>query len=330
MRYGCARIVLAALAAVAALTGERAQAQSADAFPAKLVRIVVPFAAGGSTDLLARSVAQRLSDAWRQPVIVDNRVGGGGMVGSEQVARSPADGHTLLVGTVTTHGVAPGLYRKLPIDPQRDFAPITEFALIPQVLSVHPSVPVKSVSELATLSRKRPGELNYGTAGNGSASHMAMELFQSVAKVKMTHVPYKGTGPALAELLGGHLSLMFDVVMTSLPHMQSGRLRPLAVSSLQRSKSVPNIPTVAELGYPGFEAIVWFGLFAPVNTPADVVKKISEEVARSLRAPKMQELLSSQGLEIVASTPAQFSARVASEITKWRKVIADAGIKAEL
>ncbi len=303
---------------------------AAEIYPSKLVRIVVPFAAGGSTDLLARSIAQRLNEAWRQPVIVDNRAGGGGIVGSEHVARSPADGYTLLVGTVTTHGVAPGLYRKLPIDPQRDFAPITEFALIPQVLSVHPSIPVRSLKELTALARARPGDLNYGTAGNGSASHMAMELFQSVAKVKLTHVPYKGTGPALAELLGGHLSLMFDVVMTSLPHMQAGRLRPLAVSSLQRSKTVPEIPTVAEMGYPGFEAIVWFGLFAPANTPGDIVKKVHEEVARSLRAPKMQELLGSQGLEIVASTPAQFSTRVASEIAKWRKVIADAGIKAEL
>lgn len=321
---------LLALAISACSCVSQAQAQTADAYPAKLVRIVVPFAAGGSTDLLARSVAQRLSEAWRQPVIVDNRAGGGGIVGSEQVARSPADGYTLLVGTVTTHGVAPGLYRKLPIDPQRDFVPITEFALIPQVLSVHPSIPVKSVRELVTLARARPGELNYGTAGNGSASHMAMALFESVAQAKLTHVPYKGTGPALAELLGGHLSLMFDVVMTSLPHMQAGRLKPLAVSSLQRSKTVPQLPTVAELGYPGFEAIVWFGLFAPVNTPGDIVKKVHEEVARSLRSPKMQELLSSQGLEIVASTPAQFGARVAAEIAKWRKVIADAGIKAEL
>jgi tripartite-type tricarboxylate transporter receptor subunit TctC len=323
-------VALVALVTVAAGTVGTARAQTADTYPSKLVRIVVPFAAGGSTDLLARSVAQRLNEAWRQPVIVDNRAGGGGIVGSEQVARAPADGYTLLVGTVTTHGVAPSLYRKLPIDPQRDFAPITEFALIPQVLSVHPSIPVRSVKELTALARARPGDLNYGTAGNGSASHMAMELFQSVAKVKLTHVPYKGTGPALAELLGGHLSLMFDVVMTSLPHMQAGRLRPLAVSSLQRSKTVPQIPTVAELGYPGFEAIVWFGLFAPANTPGDVVRKVHEEVARSLRAPKMQELLGSQGLEIVASTPAQFSARVASEIAKWRKVIADAGIKAEL
>ncbi|MBM3341364.1 MAG: tripartite tricarboxylate transporter substrate binding protein [Betaproteobacteria bacterium] len=308
----------------------QAQAQSSDAYPAKLVRIVVPFAAGGSTDLLARSVAQRLNEAWRQPVIVENRAGGGGIVGSELVARAPADGYTLLVGTVTTHGVAPSLYRKLPFDSQHDFAPVTEFALIPQVLSVHPSLPVKSVKELVALARARPAELNYGTAGNGSASHMAMELFQSVAKVKLTHVPYKGTGPALAELLGGHLSLMFDVVMTSLPHMQAGRLKPLAVSSLQRSQAVQQLPTVAELGYPGFEAIVWFGLFAPANTPGDIVKRIHEEVARSLRLPKMQELLSSQGLEIVASTPAQFGARVAAEIAKWRKVISDAGIKAEL
>jgi tripartite-type tricarboxylate transporter receptor subunit TctC len=310
-------------------TSGTASAQTADAYPAKLVRIIVPFAAGGSTDLLARSIAQRLNEAWKQPVIVDNRVGGSGMVGMELAARSPADGYTLLVGTVTTHGVAPGLYRKLPVDPQRDFAPITEFALIPQLLSVHPSIPAKSLKELLALARARPGEMNYGTAGNGSASHMAMELLQSVARMKVTHVPYRGTGPALAELVGGQLSLMFDVVMTSLPHVQTGRVKPLAVSSLQRAKTVPNVPTVAESGYPGYEAIVWFGLFAPANTSVDIVRKVQEEVARALRAPKMQELLGSQGLEVVASTSAEFTTRVASEIAKWRKVIADAGIKLE-
>ncbi len=300
---------------------------AADVYPSKAVRIVVPFAAGGSTDLLARSVAQRLNEAWKQPVLVDNRAGGGGIVGSEIVMKSAADGYMLLVGTVTTHAVSASLYRKLPFDPQRDFTPITEIAHIPQLLSVHPSIPVRSVKELVALTRARPNDLNYGTAGAGSASHMAMELFQSMAKIKIVHISYKGTGPAMVELLGGHLGLMFDVIMTSLPHMQAGKLRTLGVSSLRRSPITPDIPTISESGYPGYEAIVWFGLFAPQGTPPDVVRKINEETARALNTPKMRESLASQGLEVVASSPADFSTRVAGEIAKWRKVIQQAGIK---
>jgi tripartite-type tricarboxylate transporter receptor subunit TctC len=302
---------------------------AADAYPAKTVRIVVAFAAGGSTDLLARSIAQRLNEAWKTPVIVDNRAGGGGIVGSDYVAKSPADGYTLLLGTNTTNAVAASLYAKLPFDPQRDFVPITQIGSIPQMLSVHPSIPVKSFAELIALAKARPGALNYGTAGTGSTSHMAMELLQSVAKIRMVHVPYKGTGPALIDLLGGHLSLMFDVIMTSLPHVQSGKLRTLALSSLERSPLTPAVPTVAELGYPGFEAIVWFGLFAPAGTPPDIVRKVHEDTARLLSVPAMRELLSSQGTDIAASTPAAFGAYVTSEIGKWRKVIQDAGIKPE-
>jgi tripartite-type tricarboxylate transporter receptor subunit TctC len=304
-------------------------AAAADAYPAKTVRIVVAFAAGGSTDLLARNVAQRLNELWKTSVIVDNRAGGGGIVGSDFVAKSAPDGYTLLLGTNTTNAVAASLYAKLPFDPQRDFAPITEIATIPQMLSVHPSIPAKSLKELVQLAKARPNELNYGTAGTGSTSHMAMELLQSVAKIKMVHVPYKGTGPALIELLGGHLSLMFDVVMTSLPHVQTGKLRTLAVSSLKRSSVAPQVPTVAESGYPGFEAIVWFGLFAPAGAPPDVIRKVGEDTARVLGAPAMREMLAGQGADIVASSPADFTARVQSEIVKWRNVIRDAGIKPE-
>src|SRR5690348_12007568 len=207
----------AALAAAlwCALSADFAAAAEA-AYPSKLVRVVVPFAAGGSTDLLARSIAQRLNEAWKQPVIVDNRVGGAGIVGSELVAKSPPDGYTLLIGTVTTHAVAATLYQKLPYDVQKSFAPITEFAYTAQLLSVHPSIPAKSVKELVALARARPGALNYGSAGGGTTSQMAMELFKSMAKINVVHVPYKGTGPAMTDLLGGHIALMFDVIMTSL------------------------------------------------------------------------------------------------------------------
>jgi tripartite-type tricarboxylate transporter receptor subunit TctC len=314
--------VLMAAACVPALA-------AAQSFPAKLVRVVVPFAAGGSTDLLARNIAQRLNEAWKQPVIADNRVGGAGIVGSELVAKSPPDGYTLLIGTVTTHAVAATLYKKLPYDVQKSFAPITEFAYTAQLLSVHPSIPARSVKELVALARARPGALNYGSAGNGTTSQMAMELLKSMAKINVVHVPYKGTGPAMTDLLGGHIALMFDVIMTSLPNMQSGKLRTIGISSLKRDPLAPDVPTIAESGYPGFEALVWFGLFAPAGTPAEIVRSIQEEIARALATPKMRELLASQGLVIVASTPTAFAARIESEVAKWRRVIHEAGITLE-
>jgi tripartite-type tricarboxylate transporter receptor subunit TctC len=302
-------------------------AVSAADYPVKTVRIVVPFAAGGSTDLLARNVAQRLSEAWKQPVIVDNRAGGGGIIGADHAAKSPPDGYTLLLGTVTTHGVAPTLYPKLPFDAIRDFAAVVELASIPQLLSVHPSIPVRSFKEFLALARAKPGALNFGTGGQGSASHMAAELLMSMAKIRMVHVPYKGTGPAMSELLGGHLSLMFDVVMTSLPHAKAGRLRSVGISSLTRSEVIPDVPTLHESGMPGFEALVWFGLFAPAGAPPDIVRRINEETVRALRQPKMREILIGQGIDVVAGTPQEFTARVKDEVGKWGKVIRDAGIK---
>jgi len=319
-------LMIACTCSAIALANELAAA--ADVYPAKLVKIVVPFAAGGSTDLLTRSVAQQLNEAWKRPVVVENRAGGGGIVGSEYVVKSPPDGYVLLLGTNTTHAAAATLYAKLPYDLRRDFAPITEIASIPLILSVHPSIPVKSVKELVALAKAQPGQLNFG-GGTGAAAHMAMALFESMAKIDMVHVPYKGSGPAMIDLLGGHLSLGFDAVMTTLPYAQTGKLRMLSVSSLKRSAVAPQVPTMAESGYPGYEAILWFGLFAPAGTPADIVKKINEETGRSVATPRMRELLASQGLEIVASSPAEFTARVDREIVKWRKVILDAGIKLE-
>jgi len=319
-------LMIACTASAVALANELAAA--ADVYPAKLVKIVVPFAAGGSTDLLTRSVAQQLNEAWKRPVVVENRAGGGGIVGSEYVVKSPPDGYVLLLGTNTTHAAAATLYAKLPYDLRRDFAPITEIASIPLILSVHPSIPVKSVKELVALAKAQPGQLNFG-GGTGAAAHMAMALFESMAKIDMVHVPYKGSGPAMIDLLGGHLSLGFDAVMTTLPYAQTGKLRMLAVSSLKRSAVAPQVPTMSESGYAGYEAILWFGLFAPAGTPADIVKKINEETGRSVATPRMRELLASQGLEIVASSPAEFTARVDREIVKWRKVILDAGIKLE-
>lgn len=315
-------LLLGFVAALFAATTVSAQ----DVYPNKVVKIVVPFAVGGSTDLIARSLAERLSAAWKQAVIIENRGGAGGVIGSDAVAKSKPDGYTLLLGTVTTHAVNQTLQPKLPYDIQRDFAPITELVTSPQLLSVHPSLPIHSVKELVAYAKAKPGELTYG-GGTGSASHMAMELLSSRAGVKTLHIPYKGSGPTMSDLLGGVLNAGFDVVVTTMPHMKAGKLRTFAVTGSKRSPLVPDIPTVAESGYPGFEANVWFGLFAPAGTPPEIVKKISEDCRRILIEPKMKEKLEAQGIEIVASTPAAFSVRVKSEIQKWRKVIVDANIK---
>ena len=233
------RLCIQVVAAVSCLA-PHAVVRAADAYPTKPIRIVVPFAAGGSTDILARSIGQRLNEALRSPVIVDNRPGGAGVIGADHVAKSAADGYTLLMATNTTVAVAPHLYSKLPYNPLRDFVPVSEIAYNPQFLDIHPSIPVKTVKELIALARSRPGQLNYGSAGQGSTSHMAMELFKSMSKVDIVHVPYKGTGPALIDLLGGHLPMMFDVVLTTLPHMKSGKLRVLGVSSLRRADVAPS------------------------------------------------------------------------------------------
>jgi tripartite-type tricarboxylate transporter receptor subunit TctC len=302
-------------------------AQAADSFPSRPIRIVVPFAAGGSTDILARSIAQRLSESMRSPVLVENRPGGAAVVGADHVAKSPPDGYTLLMGTNTTHAVAPHLYSKLPYDPLRDFAPISEVAYNPQFLDVHPSIPARSVKELIALARARPGQLNFGTAGQGTTAHMAMELFRSMAGVDMVHVPYKGTGPAMNDLLGGHLSLMFDVVLTTLPHMRSGRIRVLGVSSLERVEVAPEVPTIAESGLPGYEALVWFGLFAPAGTASEIVTRLSGEVGKIVRHPKLTEGFRLQGLTPVGSSANEFAARVRKEHALWGKVVREAGIK---
>lgn len=300
---------------------------AADAYPAKPVRIVVPFAAGGSTDILARNVAQRLNEALRSPVIVENRPGAGALIGAEYVSKAAPDGYTLLMGTNTTHAVAPHLYGRMPYNALKDFVPIAEVAYNPQFLDVHPSIPVRSVKELIVLAQKRPGQLNFGSAGQGSASHMAMELFKSMAKVDITHVPYKGSGPALVDVLGGHLSMMFDVVLTTLPHMKAGRLRVLGVSSLQRVDVAQEVPTIAENGLPGFEALVWFGLFAPAGTPAEIVGRLSGEVGRIVHQPALRETFTLQGLTPVGSNSPQFAAKVGNDYATWGKVIREAGIK---
>lgn len=299
-----------------------------EAFPRKVVRIVVPFSAGGSTDLLARSLAERLGDLWKQPVIVENRGGASGMIGSDAVAKSAADGHVMLMAAAPTYAVTQAIQPKVPYNMQRDFAPVTELVTIPQLLSVNAALPIHSVQELVAYAKARPGDLTHGNS-TGSSAQMAMELLAWRAGIKTLHVPYKGSGPTMVDLQGGTLNAGFDVIMTTLPYTKSGRLRTLAVTSPQRSPLLPNIPTVSESGFPGFEASVSFGLFVPAKTPSEIVRKISDDTRKVLTDPKMKATLEEQGFEIVASDSAAFAERVSSELQKWRRVTSEANIKVD-
>jgi tripartite-type tricarboxylate transporter receptor subunit TctC len=317
---------LATLACLALAVAGPAHTQ--DKYPSKLIRLVVPFAAGGSTDVVARALGQELSERIGQPVIVENKPGAGGTVGSDYVAKSPPDGYTLLIGTVSTHGAAVSLYEKLPYEPLRDFAPITEIATIPNLVVVNAaSVPVQTLGELVQLAKKQPGKLTFASNGAGTSNHLATELLKSAAGIDVVHVPYKGSGPALNDLLAGHVSMMLDVVMTSYPYVKAGRLKALAVTGSTRSPLLPEVPTVAEQGFPGFEAIVWFGVLAPAKTPPAVVERLNKELVAAINAPKLKTLLESQGAQTVASTPVDFTKRIGNEIVKWRKVVQASGAK---
>jgi tripartite-type tricarboxylate transporter receptor subunit TctC len=310
------------------LAATAASAFAAD-YPTKPIRLVVPFAAAGTTDFLARAIAQKLGHNLGTTVIVDNRPGAGGNIGSDIVAKSDPDGYTLLLGTVGTHAINASLYKKMPYDTVKDFAPITLVASVPNIVVVNPSVPVKSIKELLALAKSKPGQLSFASSGNGSSIHLSGELFKSMAGVDMLHVPYKGSGPAVADLVGGQVNLMFDNMPSSLPHVKSGRLRAIAVTSAKRSPAAPDLPTIAESGVPGYEAVAWFGVLAPAGTPPAIVKKLNAEIIKVLKSPDVAERLSSQGAEPVSNTPEQFSAYIKSEMGKWAKVIKASGAQVD-
>lgn len=302
-----------------------AMAQGAASYPAKPVRLVVPFPAGGTTDILARAVAQKLTEAWGQQVIVDNRPGAGGNIGSELVAKSTPDGYTLLMGTVGTHAINPSLYARMPYDHVKDFTPVILVAGVPNVLVVNPSLPVHSVQELIAYAKANPGKLNFASSGNGTSIHLAGELFKTMTGVQMTHIPYKGSAPALADLLGGQVQLMFDNLPSSLPFIKAGRLRALAVTSGTRAAALPDLPTLAESGLPGFEASSWFGVLAPAGTPHDIVAKLNGAIASWLASPEAKEKLSAQGAIAAGGTPDAFVRHIAAETSKWAKVVKASG-----
>jgi tripartite-type tricarboxylate transporter receptor subunit TctC len=303
-----------------------AQAPSST-FPSKPVRIVVPLAPGGSTDVLARLVASKLSELWGQQVIIDNRGGAGTKIGTEIVARSPADGYTLLMVT-SAFAVNFSLYNKVPYK-FSDFAPLSNVGQTPNVLAVHPTVPAKNVKELIALLRARPGQMTYSSGGVGGSTHLAGELFKLLAKVDMVHVPYKGGGPAVADLVSGQVMMTFGNLTTVLPFASAGRLRALAVTSAKRSPAIPELPTMAEAGVPDFEAATWNGLVAPGPTPKDIVAKLNGDIVKVLNMPDTRTKLAANGLEPIGDTPAAFSAHISNEIARWSKVVKAAGIKPE-
>jgi tripartite-type tricarboxylate transporter receptor subunit TctC len=319
-----ARLAAAALGILSVLAAPLA-AQAQD-FPSQPVKIVVPFPAGGTTDILARQLAKALSDRWGKPVIVDNKAGASGTIFSEQLTHMPADGYTLML-TATHHVINPGLYKNLKYDTRTDFTPLAEVAAVPNVLVVHPSFPPRSVKELIAYVKANPGKVNFGSSGTGGANHLSGELFKLMAGVDMVHVPYKGAAPALNDLLGGQIPMMFDSVPGVLQHIQSGKLRALGVTSLKRSPALPDVPTIDEAGLKGFEATAWFGLYAPGHMEPKLRDKIAGDVLQVLQSPAIRSQFASLGAEPGTKTQAQFAAFVDTELNKWAKVISDAHVK---
>lgn len=299
----------------------------ADPYPAKAVRMVVPFPAGGPTDVLARLVSQNLSEAWKQQVVVDNRPGAGANIGAELAAKAPPDGYTLLM-TTSVIVVAPSLYSNLPYNPLRDFAPVVNVASAPAILLVHPSVPANSVSELIALAKRTPGKINFASTGSGTPLHLSAELFKVMAEIDIVHIPYKGSAPALVDLIGGQVSMMFDSTVSGIRHAKSGALRALGVSSSRRLAVAPNLPAIAET-VPGYEASFWYGMFAPAGTPPAIVTKINADVLRVLGAPDVRDRIESQGAEPIGNSVEQFAAQMRSDVPKWAKVVKLSGAKVE-
>ena len=305
-----------------------AGATCAQSYPTKAVRLVVPFLAGGSTDIVGRTIAQKLSEMWGQQAFVDNRPGGGTTIGTDMAAKAAPDGYTLLV-TPAPFTINPSLLAKLPYDALTDFAPITLINTTPLVMVVHPGVPAKNVKELIALAKAKPGQLNFGSSGTGGSNHLAGELFNAMAGVKMVHIPYKGNAGALTDIVGGHLDVVYNGVTSAIALIKGGKLRVLAVTSLQRTPALPDVPTLNESGLKGFEAVAWNGLTAPAKTPRDVIMKINADVLKVISSPELRERLKAEGSDPVGNSPEQFATFLRDEIAKWAKVIKFANVKPE-
>jgi len=324
------RRLAVAFFAVIIAAGATPLANAADeAYPSKPIRLVVPFPAGGPLDVVARAIGQKLTDAWGQPVIIDNRPGAGGNIGADLVAKSAPDGYTILEGALSTHAVNVSLYGKMPYDPIRDFAPITLVAVTPNVLVLNPSVPANSVQELIAYAKAHPGKLSFGSGSNGSAGHLAGEAFKAEAGVDMVHIPYKGGAPAMQALLAGDTQLMFDNLSNSTPQLKAGKIKALAVTTAKRSALAPELPTLAEAGLPGLDIYTWWGFLAPAGTPKEIIAKWNAEVTRILVTPEMKAFFAQQGAEPAPTSPEEFSALIRREITKYAKIVKDSGAKVD-
>jgi tripartite-type tricarboxylate transporter receptor subunit TctC len=313
---------VAALVAMPLLAA--ASPAAAQDYPRKQIDIVVPFVAGGTTDNIARLIAQRFAETWSQAVIVNNRPGGGSTIGHQVVAKAPPDGYTLLVTTISFAITA--AMQKLPFDPLRDFAPITELASLPLILTVHPSVPATNVAEFVAMAKAKPGGWDFASSGVGTSPHLAAEMFKAMAGIDLVHLPFKGNAEAMNAFLGGHVKIYFALAPAVLPHIRAGKLRPIAVTTERRLSYLPDVPTIAEQGFPGYEINSWQGAFAPAGTPKDVIAKVNGEMVRLVRSPEVRERISREGADPVGSSPAEFAARVESEIAKWTRVVKSSGI----
>ena len=315
--------------ALALLTGVASGHVLAQQYPTKPIRIIVQFTPGTSTDILARVVAQKMSQDWGQQVIVDNRPGAGGVLGTEMGAKAPPDGYTLTMAVSSAFGINPTLYAKLPYDAIGDFAPISNLGLTPQTLVVNPSAAFKTVKEFVGAAKDKPGQINYASLGSGSTSHLTMEMFRSAADIKINHVPFKGSADAHTQVIGGQIPSMFDAIPATLPHIKSGKLRGLGIATLKRSQFAPDLPTIAESGYPGFEAVGWIGIAAPANTPTAILDKLNAEMVKILNQPDVKERLATLAFTPVGDTRAQFATYIKSEIAKWGKAVKESGAKVD-
>jgi tripartite-type tricarboxylate transporter receptor subunit TctC len=324
------RNAICALTAACAIlaTLPRATAQS-PAYPSRPIRFIVPLPAGGGADIVARIISERLTKSLGQQVLVDNRPGGGTVIGADLAAKAPPDGYTLLLGTATTHAINASLVRKLPYDPIKDFSPITLVAVLPQIIVSHPSLPVASLKEFIALARKRPGEIFFASTGNGSANHLGGEMLNAVAGLKNVHVPYKGAAPALTDLLAGQVQFMFTTIPPALPHVKSGKLRALAVANAKRSSLLPDLPTTAENGAPGVEASSWNGVLAPAGTPREIIARLHAEIGTVMKLPGVSERLASAGVEPMLTTPEEFAAYIESETARYAKVVRSSGARVD-
>jgi len=320
---------LALLACAASLSAVPLAAQAQDGYPNKPLRIVVPFAAGGGVDILTRVLAQHLGEALKQPVTIDNRTGAGGNVGVDAVAKSAADGYTLVMATTGTHTINPGLYKSMPFDAEKDFAPITLVASVPNLLVVNPAVPARDVRELVAHAKSQPGKLSYASFGNGTGNHLSGEMFKAMAGLDVVHVPYKAAPQAVTDLIAGQTAFAFVNTPLALPHVRAGKLRALAVTGGRRSAATPEYPTMNEAGVPNYVVESWYGLMAPAGTPAAVVARLHKEVVAVLAKPEVREFFARQGADVVTSAPAEFAAQAKAERTRWAEVIRASGAKVD-